>query len=33
MKAQAIVEGETWVTLFSGHGLKSTEKLLAILDA
>ena len=33
MKAQAIVEGETWVTLFSGHGLKSTEKILAILDA
>jgi threonine synthase len=33
MKAQEIVEGETWVTLFSGHGLKSTEKLLAILDA
>jgi len=32
-KAQEIVEGETWVTLFSGHGLKSTEKILAILDA
>lgn len=33
IKAQEIVEGETWVTLFSGHGLKSTEKILSILDA
>lgn len=33
IKAQKIVEGEIWVTLFSGHGLKSTEKILSILDA
>lgn len=24
--------GETWVSLFSGHGLKSTEKMLQLLD-
>ena len=33
LKAQEIVEGETWVTLFSGHGLKCTEKILSVLDA
>jgi threonine synthase len=32
IKAQKMVEGEIWVTLFSGHGLKSTEKILSILD-
>jgi threonine synthase len=31
IKAYAYLEAETWVSLFSGHGLKSTEKMLAIL--
>lgn len=31
IKAYEYMEGETWVSLFSGHGLKSTEKMLSIL--
>lgn len=31
-KARALFEGETWVSLFSGHGLKSTEKMLHLLE-
>ncbi len=31
IKAYEYLEAETWVSLFSGHGLKSTEKMLAIL--
>ncbi len=32
IKAYEYIEAETWVSLFSGHGLKSTEKMLAILS-
>lgn len=31
VKAYEYLDAETWVSLFSGHGLKSTEKMLAIL--
>jgi threonine synthase len=31
-KALPLFEGETWVSLFSGHGLKSTEKMLQLLS-
>lgn len=31
-KALQLFEGGTWVSLFSGHGLKSTEKMLKLLQ-
>lgn len=31
-KALQLFESETWVSLFSGHGLKSTEKMLQLLS-
>lgn len=31
IKAKENLNAETWVTLFSGHGLKSTEKIMSLL--
>ncbi len=32
IKAFKVTEGETWVSLFSGNGLKSTDKIMSILN-